>query len=78
MSKLIRFYTGCYKVIEFSTGEEQYYSSLDLALKGAGKLAGNTNYNKPFPNEHTYLFGPGDGTVSHTVKQYSIHIDVEE
>ena len=74
----MRFYVNCFKVIEFDTGKEQFYSSLDLALKAAGKLVGNTRFSKPFPSEHTYLFGPGDGSCSHTVKQHSIHLDVEE
>jgi hypothetical protein len=34
----------------------------------AADHVGNHSANKPFPGEDTYLYGPGDGTVSVMVR----------
>jgi hypothetical protein len=36
--------------------------SLAQAKAIASDHVGNNNYTKPFPDEETYLYGPGDGT----------------
>lgn len=37
--------------------------SLEQAMRLAAAYVGNNAYAKPFPNENTYLYGPGDGST---------------
>jgi hypothetical protein len=48
---------------------EKKFPSLDAALNYAAAHVGNWSYNKPWPNEDLYLFGPGNGDTSVTVRR---------
>ena len=39
------------------------------AFEIAEKFVGNSSYNRIFPNEERFLFGPGDGTTSIHIAQ---------
>ncbi len=56
--------TGNYICIYYDTDKKEIFSTLDEARQAAEKYCGNNVYNKPFPDEETYLYGPGDGTTS--------------
>lgn len=45
------------------------FQSLEQALGCAARYVGNSRYSKPFATEHTYLFGPGDGTTCVMVRE---------
>jgi len=49
--------------------DEKQFPNKEAALKAAEKYVGNNRYNKMFPNENSYIFGPGDGTTSCMVRQ---------
>lgn len=48
---------------------EKEFPDLASAQLAAEKYCGNRRYAKPFPNEDTYLYGPGDGTTSVMVRK---------
>lgn len=45
------------------------FPSVPAARAAAEAYVGNTRFAKPFPNEETYLYGPGDGTTTVMVRQ---------
>jgi len=61
--------TGKYICYFLQSDTNKEFDSLQLALEAARKYVGNAAYTKPFPHEETYLFGPGDGTTSVTVRE---------
>jgi hypothetical protein len=48
---------------------EKQFPSLAEAQKAAESYCGNNRSTKPFPDEETYLYGPGDGSVSVMIRQ---------
>jgi hypothetical protein len=48
---------------------DREFDTLDGAQRAAAEHAGCPRYNKPFPNEDTYLYGPGDGTTTVMVRR---------
>ena len=55
----------------YQDGSDQkvQHPSLAEAMAAAEKFCGNNRYNKPFPNEETYLYGPGNGVTSIMIRQ---------
>lgn len=56
----------CYLI---ASGREKHFPSLKEAQAFAKKFCGNDVSNKPFSEEETYLYGPGDGTTSIMIRQ---------
>ena len=56
----------CYFV---NSGTERNFPSVEDARTFAENYVGNRSCNKPFPNEDTYMYGPGDGTTSVMVRR---------
>jgi hypothetical protein len=56
----------CYFI---NSNTEKQFPSKEEAMEAARNYCGNNSYSKLFPNEETYIFGPGDGTTSVMVRQ---------
>jgi len=61
-------YLGTFTCYFQNSDTQKQFPSLKEAMDAAANYCGNNNYNKPFPNSDTYLYGPGDGTTSVTVR----------
>lgn len=48
---------------------QKQFPNKQAAMSAAEKYVGNNKYNKLFPNEDSYIYGPGDGTTSCMVRQ---------
>lgn len=60
---------GTYTVNYQETGDKRQFSSLRAALDVAAAHVGNHSFAKPWPEEDTYFYGPGDGTTSVIVRE---------
>jgi hypothetical protein len=60
---------GTYTVHYQDTGYKRQFSKLRDALNAAENHVGNSSFAKPFPEEDTYFYGPGDGTTSVIVRE---------
>lgn len=60
-----------YTVYFLDSETEKQFPNKEAALKAASNYVGNNKYNKLFPREESYIFGPGDGTTSCMVRQDS-------
>jgi hypothetical protein len=58
-----------YTVYYLNTETERNFSDLTSAKSAAENFCGNGRYNKPFPNEEVFLYGPGDGTTSVMIRR---------
>lgn len=56
-------------ILYFTDGREQIVDNEREAHRVAQEHVGNRSYTKPFPNEPTYLYGPGDGTTIVTMRR---------
>jgi len=45
------------------------FPSLEEAMKAAEQYCGNSSCSKPFPQENTFFYGPGDGTTSVMIRE---------
>lgn len=61
--------TGIYVCYFIKSNTEKEFSSLKEAQEAAENYCGNNKYSKPFPNEPTYMYGPGDGTTSVMIRE---------
>ena len=52
-----------------NSGTEKTFPSLLEAKKAAENYCGNKVYVKPFSDEETYIYGPGDGSTSVMIRQ---------
>lgn len=66
MERFVCFFTDT----ATESSRDQVFDSLAEAQKAAVDYCGCSSYNKPFPHEDTYLYGPGDGTTSVIVRKY--------
>lgn len=48
---------------------QKKFESFEKACEAAEDYCGNGVYTRPFPEEETRLYGPGDGTTSVMVRQ---------
>lgn len=62
--------SGKFEVQNFNDNTVTQYDTFKEAYDAAAKIAGNRSSTKPFPNEETYLFGPGNGETSAMVREY--------
>lgn len=62
-------YLNTYTVYFMISDTEKEFPDKMSALKAAEDYAGCNRYTKPFPNEDTWIFGPGDGSVSIMVRR---------
>jgi hypothetical protein len=62
-------YENTYSCIFYDGKEKQQFSCLEHAMNFAALYVGNNSYNKPFSEEHTYLFGPGNGDTTVMVRR---------
>lgn len=60
---------GTFTVRTLDTDHEHKCTSLNEAQLVAATIVGNQSYARPFASEHTYLYGPGDGTVTVTIME---------
>lgn len=67
-----------YTLIHTDTNAKKQFPNKEEAMTAAENSVGNRSFAKPFPNDETYLFGPGDGTTSIMVKQDSEFVFDEE
>lgn len=58
-----------YTVYYTNSDTTREVDTLEEARKLAEKYVGNSSATKPFPQEDTYLYGPGDGTTSVMVQE---------
>ena len=58
-----------YSLEYVADGETLKGLNKNRAFAIATSTVGNSSFNKIFPNEEKYLFGPGDGTTSVIVRQ---------
>ena len=49
--------------------KETVFSTLDAAMEYCRRQVGNNSYSQPFPQEDTYLYGPGDGSTSKMIRR---------
>ena len=61
--------TGRFFVFFMDSGQTLYFDSEAEAHKVAQAYVGNSAASQPFPNENTYMYGPGDGTASVMVRE---------
>ena len=57
-------YTGKYVVHFVNSETKRVVDNEEEAHRIAQEYVGNRSFNKPFPNENTYLYGPGNGETS--------------
>jgi len=48
---------------------EKQFSTKEAAMAAAIAYGGNAQYAKPFPNDDTYMYGPGNGETSVIVRR---------
>jgi hypothetical protein len=58
-----------FTIYYFDTNTEATFPDKASALKAAQDYVGNNRPTKPFPNEETYLYGPGDGTCTLMIRR---------
>lgn len=50
------------------------FASFELACEAAERYVGNRVYTRPFKEENTRLYGPGDGSTTVMVRQ-DVHFE---
>ena len=60
---------GTYTVRFMDNNTSRTFASLQEAQEVAEEYCGNGSYNKPFPAENTFLYGPGDGTTTVMIRE---------
>lgn len=58
-----------YTVYYTNSDTTREVDTLEEARELAEKYVGNSSATRPFPEEGTYLYGPGDGTTSVMVRE---------
>jgi len=58
-----------FTVYFLNSDTEKQFAGKPEAMAAAMVYVGNSSYAKPFPNEDTYFYGPGDGTTSVIVRR---------
>lgn len=66
-----------YTVQFLKSGTSKQYPSKVAAHEAAAEYCGNDRYVKPFRDEDTWLYGPGDGSTSCMVQQDFDFVDEE-
>ncbi len=73
-----RFYLDTYSIVIPDTGDKIPFPNKEAAMKAASAMVGNHAHAKPFPNQETFFYGPGDGTTTLFVNQDSELREVED
>jgi hypothetical protein len=62
-------YLDSFTVYPTGSDEKIKFDSLHEAQAYVERIVGNRSFAKPFPNEKTYLYGPGNGDTTHMIRQ---------
>jgi len=60
---------GTFTVHFMDSNTEKQFPTLESAMAAAEAYVGNRSYAKPFRDEPTMLYGPGDGTTSVMIRE---------
>lgn len=62
-------YLSTYTVHNMVDDSNKTFASSGEAHSYCQRLCGNSRYVKPFPEENTYLYGPGNGDTTLMIRQ---------
>jgi hypothetical protein len=70
-------YTGKYIVYDREMDATKTFDNLATAKEFVERRVGNRSFAKPFDNEDTYFYGPGNGDTTYTIRP-EVNFDKKE